>query len=83
MSLTLGQETKNLTLSINTQQVVAKRYSLKDCNGKALEEWEAICQRVVTAIAQAKTDEQKRAEFYDTAAYDLMLKREFGLNTSC
>lgn len=82
MSLTLGQGTKNPTLSINTQQVVAKRYSLKDRNGKALEDWEAICRRVVTAISQAETDEKKRAEFYN-AAYDLMLKREFVPNTPC
>lgn len=70
------------TLSINTQKVVAKRYALKDREGNALENWEAICKRVVGAIAKAEKDPIERQSFYNSA-YQLMIERKFIPNTPC
>lgn len=69
-------------LSINTQKVVAKRYSLKDRDGNPLEDWEAICRRVVGAISKAETDANERQRFYNNA-YQLMMDRKFVPNTPC
>lgn len=73
---------KRHLLSINTQKVVAKRYSLKDREGNPLEDWEAIARRVVTAVAQAEQDPEERARFY-AAAYNLINERKFVPNTPC
>ncbi|KAF0220420.1 MAG: ribonucleoside-diphosphate reductase class II, partial [bacterium] len=70
------------TLSINTQKVVAKRYALKDWEGNALEDWEAICKRVVGAISKAEKDSSERQRFYNSA-YQLMIERKFIPNTPC
>ncbi|MBI4853409.1 MAG: adenosylcobalamin-dependent ribonucleoside-diphosphate reductase [Acidobacteria bacterium] len=69
-------------LSANTQKVVAKRYALKDREGNALEDWEAICKRVVGAIAKAEKDPSERQRFY-SSAYQLMIERRFIPNTPC
>ncbi|MEW6736466.1 MAG: ribonucleotide reductase N-terminal alpha domain-containing protein, partial [Acidobacteriota bacterium] len=77
-----GHGQKNRELSINTQKVVAKRYSLKDRDGNALEDWETITRRVVGAVAKAESDAQERQRFYDNA-YQMMLDRKFIPNTPC
>lgn len=75
-----GREIK--PLGLNAQKVVAKRYSLKDENGDALETWADIVRRVVGHVSKAETDPHKQGLFYNemTAA---MLAREFVPNTPC
>ena len=51
-------------LGLNAQKVVAKRYSVKDENGEAIETWEDIVRRVVGHVSTAETDPTERAEFY-------------------
>jgi ribonucleoside-diphosphate reductase alpha chain len=69
-------------IGINAQQVVAKRYSLKDLKGKPLETWHDIVRRVVTAVAKAETDARRREEF-TAALMNLMDVRAFIPNTPC
>jgi ribonucleoside-diphosphate reductase alpha chain len=69
-------------LSVNTEKVVAKRYAVKDREGRALEDWAGVCQRVVAAIAQAETDPQAREAFMQKSLA-LMLDRKFIPNTPC
>src|ERR1051325_11290108 len=70
------------TLGLNARRVIAKRYSLKDPHGEAIEEWSDIVRRVVGHVAQAEADIVKRDEFYQTMA-GIMLRREFVPNTPC
>ena len=67
---------------LNARKVISKRYSLKDAQGHALEEWADVVRRVVGHVAMAETDEQKRDEFYAAMAGH-MLRREFVPNTPC
>lgn len=69
-------------LGLNAQKVVAKRYSLKDENGEAVETWADIVRRVVGHVSRTETDPEKQRLFYNdmTAA---MLAREFIPNTPC
>ncbi|HST51089.1 MAG TPA: adenosylcobalamin-dependent ribonucleoside-diphosphate reductase [Pyrinomonadaceae bacterium] len=69
-------------LGLNARRVIAKRYSLKDARGEAIEEWPDIVRRVVGHVAGAETDIVKRDEFYQTMA-GIMLRREFVPNTPC
>jgi ribonucleoside-diphosphate reductase alpha chain len=69
-------------LGINAQRVVAKRYSLKDLKGQALEEWSDIVKRVVSHVARAETDPRRREEFTARMLY-LMEARAFVPNTPC
>lgn len=69
-------------LGSNARKVVAKRYSLKDQNGDALETWADIVRRVVAHVARAETDPQKQADFYNEMSA-VMLAREFIPNTPC
>src|SRR5919206_434866 len=69
-------------LGINARKVISKRYSLKDAQGRPLEEWADVTRRVVGHVAMAETDEQKRDEFYEAMA-GIMLRREFVPNTPC
>jgi ribonucleoside-diphosphate reductase alpha chain len=69
-------------LGLNARRVIAKRYSLKDAQGNAIEEWADIVRRVVGHVAQAETDIVKRDEFYQTME-GIMLRREFVPNTPC
>lgn len=69
-------------LGINAQRVVARRYSLKDLNGTALEQWDDIVKRVVTHVAKAETNLPLREQF-TIAMMDLMLSRAFIPNTPC
>lgn len=76
----VGREIK--PLGLNAQKVVAKRYSLKDENGEALETWADIVRRVVGHVSRAETDPQKQAAFYNDMT-TVMLAREFIPNTPC
>ncbi len=69
-------------IGINAQRVVAKRYSLKDINGNPLEEWDDIVKRVVSHVAKAEIDPQRREEF-TTEMLRLMHERAFVPNTPC
>jgi len=69
-------------LGLNAQKVVAKRYSLKDENGEAIETWADIVRRVVGHVSRAETDPQKQSQFYDQMT-TVMLDREFVPNTPC
>jgi len=69
-------------LGLNAQKVVAKRYSMKNENGEAIETWPDIVRRVVGHVSRAETNEQKRAEFYGEMSA-VMLAREFIPNTPC
>lgn len=69
-------------LGLNAGRVVNKRYSLKDVQGQAIEEWPDIVRRVVGHVAVAETDPQQRDEFY-SAMTRIMLDREFIPNTPC
>lgn len=69
-------------LGLNAQKVVAKRYSLKDENGDAIETWGDIVRRVVAHVSRAETDPQKQSLFYNEMS-GVMLNREFIPNTPC
>lgn len=69
-------------LGLNAKRVISQRYSLKDAQGRAIEEWPDIVRRVVGHVAFAETDTQKRDEFF-AAMSDVMLNREFVPNTPC
>ncbi len=69
-------------LGINAQQVVSKRYSLKDLKANALETWDDIVKRVVFHVAKAETNSSKREEFI-THLMRLMDARAFVPNTPC
>ena len=69
-------------LGINAQQVVAKRYSLKDENGEALETWSDIVGRVVGHVSRAETLPEKQRQVYNRMS-EIMLDREFSPNTTC
>ncbi|MCI0337521.1 MAG: adenosylcobalamin-dependent ribonucleoside-diphosphate reductase [Acidobacteria bacterium] len=69
-------------LGINVRRVVAKRYSLKDIKGNALEVWDDIVKRVVSHVAEAETDPQRREEF-TIQMLRLLQERAFVPNTPC
>ena len=69
-------------LGINAQKVVAKRYSLKDENGNAIETWADIVRRVVGHVSRAEKDSEKQRAFYGRMT-EVMLDREFIPNTPC
>ncbi len=69
-------------LGLNAQKVVAKRYSMKDENGEAIETWNDIVRRVVGHVSRAEGDPNMRAAFYSDMT-TVMLAREFIPNTPC
>ena len=69
-------------LGINAQKVVAKRYSLKDENGNAIETWADIVRRVVGHVSRAEKDPERQRGFYNRMT-EVMLDREFIPNTPC
>src|SRR5690242_179616 len=69
-------------LGINARKVISKRYAAKDPQGRAVEEWTQIVQRVVDHVSKAETDFALREQFH-CAATDIMLSREFIPNTPC
>jgi ribonucleoside-diphosphate reductase alpha chain len=70
------------SIGINAQRVVAKRYSLKDIKGNPLEQWDDIVKRVVSHVAKAETDPNRRDEFM-VNLLRLMDTRAFIPNTPC
>jgi ribonucleoside-diphosphate reductase alpha chain len=73
---------EKMPLGLNARKVVAKRYSIKDENGNALEEWADIVRRVVGHVSTAETDPEMRRAFYSRMT-SIMLAREFIPNTPC
>ena len=69
-------------LGYNAQKVAKKRYSITDSQGRPLEEWTDIVNRVVNHVAQAETTQSQRQEFIRTMTA-IMLNREFLPNTPC
>ncbi len=69
-------------LGMNAEKVVAKRYSLKDEHGNAVETWADIVHRVVGHVGSVEPDEVERHHFYDEMT-SIMLAREFIPNTPC
>src|SRR5215207_10082864 len=69
-------------LGLNAQKVIAKRYSLKDENGEAIETWQDIVRRVVGHVSSVENDPNERARFYNDMSA-VMLAREFIPNTPC
>lgn len=70
------------SLGINAQQIVAKRYSLKDLKGNPLETWDDIVKRVVSHVSKAEKEFIKREEF-TANLMRLMDARAFVPNTPC
>ncbi|MGQ0543041.1 MAG: adenosylcobalamin-dependent ribonucleoside-diphosphate reductase [Blastocatellia bacterium] len=69
-------------LGLNAQKVVAKRYSIKDEHGEAIETWADIVRRVVGHVSKAESDPHKQSLFYNDMS-GVMLNREFIPNTPC
>ncbi|MDM7920904.1 MAG: adenosylcobalamin-dependent ribonucleoside-diphosphate reductase [Pyrinomonadaceae bacterium] len=69
-------------LGLNAQKVIAKRYSMKDEHGEAIETWEDIVRRVVGHVSTAEKDPERQVQFYNDMTA-VMLDREFVPNTPC
>src|SRR5688572_15677931 len=69
-------------LGLNAQKVVAKRYSMKDENGEAIDRRGDIVRRVVGHVAKEEGELQARSAFYNDMT-GVMLSREFIPNTPC
>lgn len=71
-----------MRLTPTAEAVLEARYYLKDDQGEPLENWEALCRRVSTAIAEPDKDhpqyEQIRSSFFD-----LLYKLHFLPNSPC
>jgi ribonucleoside-diphosphate reductase alpha chain len=79
---TVVETTPESTLGHNAQRVARKRYSITDSQGRPLEKWADIVNRVVNHVSKAETNHLKREEFTRTMT-EIMLKREFLPNTPC
>ncbi len=78
----ISKKREAVTVGVNAEKVISKRYSLKDEKGEALEKWDDIVRRVVGHVSKAETDPTMRDFFYN-AMLDIMLNREFVPNTPC
>ena len=78
----VGREREIQPLGINARKVVAKRYSMKDEHGEAIETWGDIVRRVGGHVSRAETDPEKQPTFYSRMT-EVMLNREFIPNTPC
>jgi ribonucleoside-diphosphate reductase alpha chain len=78
----VGLEREIRPLGINAEKVVAKRYSLKNEFGEAIENWADIVRRVVGHVSRAEKDAEKQRRFYNRMT-EVMLAREFIPNTPC
>ncbi|MEO6393443.1 MAG: adenosylcobalamin-dependent ribonucleoside-diphosphate reductase [Pyrinomonadaceae bacterium] len=72
----------SIPLGLNAERVVSKRYSLKDAQGKPIEQWSDIVRRVVGHVSLAETEPARRDQFFD-AMSRVMLDRKFIPNTPC
>lgn len=70
------------TIGANADQVVSKRYSLKDQHGNPIEKWPDIVKRVVDHVAKAEPDNGSR-QLFAVKLESLMLSRRFIPNTPC
>ena len=65
MSSTISQQ----LLTETAETVLARRYYLKDGNGNALENWDALCRRVADAVATVDSEQEDyetiREDFFD------------------
>jgi ribonucleoside-diphosphate reductase alpha chain len=77
-----ARKTEFAPLGLNAQKVIAKRYSMKDGNGEAIETWQDIVRRVVGHVSTAESDLNERTRFYNDMSA-VMLAREFIPNTPC
>lgn len=71
-----------ISIGGHAQRVIEARYARKTESGAVMEDWRAIVERTVTAVAAAETKEQKREEF-TAQMRKIMLRREFIPNTPC
>lgn len=69
-------------IGINAIRVIEKRYAWKDEAGAATEDWGKIVKRVVSHVAKAERQDDKRREF-TTQMSRIMNAREFIPNTPC
>lgn len=77
------QPSKNVKkISDNAQQIINKRYSIKDENGQPTETWGDITHRVVNHVAQAETSIYERGTFINNLT-SLIGDRIFLPNTPC
>ncbi|MEO7673484.1 MAG: adenosylcobalamin-dependent ribonucleoside-diphosphate reductase [Pyrinomonadaceae bacterium] len=67
---------------LNAQEVITKRYALKDGHGKPMESWADIVRRVVGHVSSVESDPIKQQLFYNEMM-PVMLSREFVPNTPC
>src|SRR5260370_37716041 len=75
-------KTSSAAIGLNAQKVASKRYSLKDQQGKPIEEWPAIVRSGVTHVSAAENDSTKREDFSQQMS-EIMLAREFLPNNPC
>ncbi len=78
----ISKKREAVTVGVNAEKVISKRYSLKDEKGEPLEKWDDIVRRIVGHVSKAETDPTMRDFFYN-AMLDIMLNREFVPNTPC
>src|SRR6266446_2434440 len=81
-SATVSRERQIKPLGLNAREVASKRYSNKDQQGQALEDWDAIVNRVVTHVSVAEQDANEREAFYRDMT-EIMRARKFLPNTPC
>jgi ribonucleoside-diphosphate reductase alpha chain len=74
--------TAKTELGLNAREVASKRYSNKDQQGQALEDWDAIVNRVVTHVSGSERDANERKAFYRDMI-EIMCERSFLPNTPC
>jgi ribonucleoside-diphosphate reductase alpha chain len=70
------------TPSFNAQQIIDKRYSIKDEQGLPTESWNEIAKRVASHVATAEEAGMERETFFHNA-FDLIRNRVFIPNTPC
>ncbi len=68
--------------SPNAQQIINKRYSLKNEKGEPLESWDSVVERVVGHVAKAELNESDKIRFVDNLL-PIMKQRVFLPNTPC
>jgi len=67
----------NIIIDKNVQDLLVKRYFLKDMNNELIEHtWEDVCKRVSANIANAETDKKLKVK-YEKIFKDMMMKMEF------
>ena len=69
-------------LGLRARQVVAQRYAQRYPQGQPIEDWDAVCRRVVAHVAQAERPGTPRERFA-AAALAALRARELMPNTPC